>query len=497
MKKEIPMNTTHPQEIPSEQYHPGFHLAPDFALPRITVRKRLAIIASQGAGKSYLSMVMVERMVEDGHPVVVIDPLGVYWGLRSSADGTGPGLPILILGGPRGDLPLDATAGRLVADLLVEVRRPVILDLSKFANGRQACLFVADLLTGLRRYEKPKLHVVIDEADQFAPQMPKSPEAQLSYDAMDNLARRDRVKGLGATFITQRPAAIAKDVISQVEALISLRLGGPQDIKALNTWFELHATPEQLAHYKSTVLTLPTGTAWVWSPAWLKVFRQVHVQGRTTFDSSATPDVDEEETRPAHLATINLAELSERMKMLAERTSDNPEQLKARIAQLEAALRQAQSSPRRMSSSGRERQDREPSLPSQVASQQVEQLRSQLTQVTQEKERLVHENLLLREQVAVLGARGTEDASKAQVLVTLPPSLPIAEAIVEHVHLGQHAQDTLLLPPLASADLAAQLEQFQDRLVDQERELEQKNALIHQLRAEIERLQDQQPQGQN
>ena len=52
-----------------------------------------------------------------------------------------------------------------------------------------------------------------DEADLFAPQMPKSPEAQRSYAAMDTLARRDRVKGLGATFLTQRPAKIAKDVL--------------------------------------------------------------------------------------------------------------------------------------------------------------------------------------------------------------------------------------------------------------------------------------------
>ena len=476
---------------PSNTQHKGLQLAPDFVLPRIAVRKRMAIIASTGAGKSYLSMVMIERIVEDGLPVVVIDPLGVYWGLRSSADGMGEGLPIIIFGGPRGDLPLDMNAGGLVADILVELRRPAILDLSLFANTRQACRFVADFLNGLRRHSKPKLHLVIDESDMFAPQTPKSPEAQLSYDAMDNLARRDRVKGLGATFITQRPAKIAKDVISQVEALISLRLGGPQDIKALHDWFELHATPEQLAQYKESVLTLPTGTAWVWSPSWLQVFRRVQVQGRTTFDLSATPDVDEDEAPPTHLAPIDLASLGERMKVLAEQTSEDPSVLKAKIAHLEEALRQERAGKQHglVSKKGERRQEGTHADVGTVASLREplhEELQRKLTEAEHLHATLLAENQSLREQIALVSQlQVTMNTETLSSLVALPTTLPIAEALIEHVHLAQSTERNIFLPPQAAIDLAHQMEQLQEQLRNKEQSLTQKEARIEELHKEI------------
>jgi hypothetical protein len=42
-----------------------------------------------------------------GQQVVIVDPKGDWWGIRSSADGKAPGLPVVILGGERGDVPLE------------------------------------------------------------------------------------------------------------------------------------------------------------------------------------------------------------------------------------------------------------------------------------------------------------------------------------------------------------------------------------------------------
>ncbi len=70
-----------------------------------------AILAKRGAGKTYTAAVLVEELLKAGLHAVVVDPVGVWRGLRASADGQGEGLPIVILGGDYGDVPLEVSAG--------------------------------------------------------------------------------------------------------------------------------------------------------------------------------------------------------------------------------------------------------------------------------------------------------------------------------------------------------------------------------------------------
>ena len=99
-------------------------IAPDFGFPLEAVTETIAILAKRGSGKTYCAAVLVEEMVKAGLPVVVVDPIGVWWGLRSNARGDGPGLPIVIFGGDRADLPLGESMGAAIADLVVEQRFP-------------------------------------------------------------------------------------------------------------------------------------------------------------------------------------------------------------------------------------------------------------------------------------------------------------------------------------------------------------------------------------
>jgi DNA helicase HerA-like ATPase len=83
------------------------HLAKDLTLPLDAVSRTFGILAVRGAGKSNTAAVMAEEMFSAGLPFVVIDPVGSWYGLRSSADGASPGLPIPIFGGKHGDVPLE------------------------------------------------------------------------------------------------------------------------------------------------------------------------------------------------------------------------------------------------------------------------------------------------------------------------------------------------------------------------------------------------------
>src|SRR5947207_11833197 len=95
-------------------------LSSDLDLPTEAVTQTFAILAKRGVGKSYLSMVMVEEMLKSNLQVVYVDPIGIAYGLRTSADGQNPGFPIIIAGGEHGDVPLESINGEVIADLIVD-----------------------------------------------------------------------------------------------------------------------------------------------------------------------------------------------------------------------------------------------------------------------------------------------------------------------------------------------------------------------------------------
>src|SRR5690242_19829174 len=113
----------------------NLQLSDKLNLPLETVTQAIGILAKRRAGKSYAARRLAEQLFKAGQQIVIVDPKGDWWGIRSSADGKGPGLPIVILGGERGDVPLEVNAGEVVAKLVVEERVSVLLDLSNFRKG--------------------------------------------------------------------------------------------------------------------------------------------------------------------------------------------------------------------------------------------------------------------------------------------------------------------------------------------------------------------------
>src|SRR5574341_921218 len=110
-------------------------LAPKFSVPDLTT-ETIGIIGKRGSGKSHTGTLLVEELLQLDSQVIVIDPLGGWWGLRAGADGKSTdGFSIPIFGGLHGDIPLEERSGALLADYLVENRLSGVLDLSDFSKS--------------------------------------------------------------------------------------------------------------------------------------------------------------------------------------------------------------------------------------------------------------------------------------------------------------------------------------------------------------------------
>jgi uncharacterized protein len=309
-------------------------LADDLSLPDTYVTSTGALLAVRGAGKSNTAAVMAEEMFARKLPFVVIDPVGAWWGLRSDSDGQRPGLSIPIFGGKRGDLPLERSAGELVADLVVDQRLSCVLDLSQFGSEGDKKHFLLAFAKRLFQRNEDPLHLFLEEADDYIPQKPMRDELQLVR-AFENIVRRGRGRGLGITLITQRSAVINKNVLTQVETLFAMRTTGPQDIAAIEAWVKYHQVGTEVLQ---SLAALDDGEAWVWSPHFLKTMARVLIRRRWTFDSGATPKNVKagQERRVATLADVDLDVLRDQMAETVQKAVENdPAALKARIRELE------------------------------------------------------------------------------------------------------------------------------------------------------------------
>lgn len=306
-------------------------IAPNLELPDDAVTQTFGILAVRGAGKSNLAAVMAEGMWKARLPFVVVDPVGSWWGLRSTADGRAGGLAIPIFGGRHGDVALEKTGGQVLADLVVDDRASCVLDVSEFSEADKI-RFLIDFAERLYRRNEEPLHLFLEEADDYIPQRPFREQARL-LGAFERIQRRGRARGLGSTLVTQRSAALNKNVLTQIETLFVLRTTSPHDRKAIEGWVEYHGQKRELLE---SLPGLATGEAWVWSPQWLGVMKRIQTRRRATFDSAATPKNVKGGRPGATLADVDLGKVRKQMAATIERAKqEDPRELKRRISELE------------------------------------------------------------------------------------------------------------------------------------------------------------------
>ena len=267
--------------------HPGPGRVAD-VLPVTALNERLAIVGTSGSGKTYAAKGLVEKLLDEHARVCVVDPLGVWWGLRAAPDGSGPGPhAVVVFGGSHADVPLTPGMGTALGHLVGTHALACVVDVSDLGSAAVRRAFMTAFTEALYDSNTESLHLVLDEADLWAPQR----VPQDGYDLLgrvEEIVRRGRVRGFVPWLITQRPAVLHKDVLSQADILVSMKLTSSQDRAALGRWFEGQAERAEGDRILAALPRLCRGEGWVWAPS-DRVLAQVAFPRIRSFDSSAAP----------------------------------------------------------------------------------------------------------------------------------------------------------------------------------------------------------------
>ena len=152
---------------------------------------------------------------------------------------------------------------------------------------------------------------MLDEADLWVPQRVQ-PDGYALLNRIEEIVRRGRIRGFVPWLITQRPAVLHKDVLSQADVLVSMKLTASQDRDAVGRWIEGQADRAEGGRILAELPRLSRGEGWVWAPS-DGVLARVAFPNIRSFDSSRTPKREERVALPRGLAAVDLAVVRRRL----------------------------------------------------------------------------------------------------------------------------------------------------------------------------------------
>lgn len=319
-------------------------MAPGLEIPLSVATKRLAFLGTTGSGKSYGAMKLAELMLAAGIQVVMLDNVGVWYGLRIAANGKDPGIQIPVFGGLHGDVPIEPTAGALIADLITDRKISAVIDISQMDSDTDALKFARDF--GKRIFERHKqksapIMIFLEECQEFIPEQPGSQFEIQCLHAWKRVIKIGRNFGLGIGMLSQRPQEVSKKCLNLSDCLFAFQMIGSQEREAMKKWIAAVRGAEKML---DILPELEVGQPHVYSPRWLKVNEVFSIAKRWTFDASSTPEVGAAKQAVVKpLSADDLKALTAKMSETIERAkADDPKELKRKIAELQKQISKPQ-----------------------------------------------------------------------------------------------------------------------------------------------------------
>ncbi len=274
------------------------------------------ITGKSGSGKSNTAGVIMEELLEDGYPLLVIDTEGEYYGLKEQFE-------ILHVGADENcDVEITPEHADKITDLALKKNVPVVLDVSGYLNEEDAKEMVRETVQKLfnkeKKMKKPFL-LVIEECHEYIPEKVQLDE---TGQAIIKVAKRGRKRGLGVLGISQRPANVKKDFITQANYKIWHQLDWDNDLDVVKRVLNKDA--------KNDVKNLEIGEALIDADFFDGVIR-TKFKERKTFHAGRTPTLEDFD-RP------ELKEVSEDLVEELNKISEKKEQEENKIEELENNL---------------------------------------------------------------------------------------------------------------------------------------------------------------
>lgn len=242
-------------------------IAPNFTIPAEDYASQgNAILGIRDSGKTYDATKIAEQLLENGIPIVAIDPVGV-WRFLKVGKGDHPGYPIIVAGGQDPDIeliPKNDEKGftllrqrvRDIMEVSINENIPLVIDLYAMDISKNQWKIVVEEAVRYLMYNnkgKGLRHVFIEEATEFAPQM-IPPGQGVLFNEVEKLARMGRNASLGVTFITQRAEQLNKSVLELCALTFLHKQNGKNSLKSIAEWFKISGIEEA----KDVTEKLPT-----------------------------------------------------------------------------------------------------------------------------------------------------------------------------------------------------------------------------------------------
>lgn len=228
-----------------------------------------------GSGKSNSMGVVVEEVLDRGIPVCIIDTEGEYIGLKDQ-------YTILHAGAHEScDVTVSPRDASAIADIVLERHIPVVLDTSEFLEGEVMNELVVSVVRHLFKRQKTLQHpmlLVVEECHEFIPQRGGEEVKEMFI----TIAKRGRKRGLGLCGLSQRPASVDKDFITQCDWNVWHRLTWPNDVAVAS---------EVLGDHAAAVEGLDDGESLVWAD-WTDACQRVQWRQKRTRDYGSAPAID-------------------------------------------------------------------------------------------------------------------------------------------------------------------------------------------------------------
>ena len=228
----------------------------NFGFPLDIAYEKIFVGGKTGSGKSYSAGVFMEELSRHGIQFVCFDALDAHSGLDD--------LPNV-----ESIAPTEEETVNLVK-LIQQLKNgnsSLVINLINLRLDSQQKL-IADYCENLLAEDfggKPVM-TILEECQDFVPQMGK-PE---SFAPIVRLCKLGRGRGLGATLISQRPAAIHKEALSQVSTYMVHNVINTKDLEALKNQLSFGTDKETIKKILSGISYAGPGEMVCFSPKYFK-----------------------------------------------------------------------------------------------------------------------------------------------------------------------------------------------------------------------------------